>query len=78
MDDLKVDVNAIAEEERRTRKRLHDLEGFASAYLDIQKNARRQEDRQYRRVANAVAIGGLAMAVAMVVLTIVTILYHTG
>lgn len=76
-DGLLEDVNAIASEDRRTRKRLHDLEGFAQAYLDVQKTHRRAEERQYRRLANAIALGGLAMSVAMFVLAIVTLWVHT-
>lgn len=46
--------------------------------IDAQRSARESESRQYRRVANAIQIGGLAMAVAMVVLTVVTIIAHSG
>ena len=60
----------------RSRTRLHNLEGFAQGVLDIQRENRRKEDLQYRRVANAVAIGGLAMAAGMLMLTAVTIYLH--
>lgn len=70
------DVAELAEEQQRNRARLHNLEGFAAAYLDVQREHRRQEDRQYRRIANAIALGGLVMAAAMVALTLVTILAH--
>lgn len=68
----------LAREAERGRGRLHDLEGFAAANLEVQKMHRRAEERQYRKVANAIAFGGLAMAFAMVVLTVVTIVVHGG
>lgn len=62
----------------RSRLRLHNLEGFAQAYLDIQRENRRQEDRQYRRLAQAIQFGGLVMAAALVALGIITIVLHAG
>ena len=76
MRDLREDVKAMRDQIERSRTRLHNLEGFAQAYLDIQKTNRRQEDRQYRRMANKIALGGLAMAAAMVLLSVVTLVYH--
>ncbi len=43
-------VNELAAEQQRNRTRLHNLEGFAAAYLDTQRANRRSEDRQYRRL----------------------------
>lgn len=74
--DLRADVQAMSAQLDRSRTRLHNLEGFAQAYLDAQKANRRQEDRQYRRMAQAIQFGGLCMALAMVVLTVVTLLLH--
>jgi hypothetical protein len=73
---LREDVQEVSAQMDRSRTRLHNLEGFAQAYLDMQKTNRRQEDNQYRRMGNRIALGGLAMALAMVVLTIVTIVLH--
>lgn len=74
--DLRDDVRGMTEQTERSRRRLHDLEGFAQTYLDLQKVQRRQEADQYRRMGAAIACGGLAMALAMVVLTVVTLLLH--
>lgn len=74
---LREDVQAVSAQIDRSRTRLHNLEGFAQAYLDIQKTNRRQEDNQYRRMGNRIALAGVVMAAAMVVLTIVTVLSHT-
>lgn len=46
--------------------------------VDAQKAARESEARQYRRLANAVQVGGLAMAAALVVISVVTLIYHLG
>lgn len=74
--ELRQDVHEVSSQVERSRTRLHNLEGFAQAYLDVQRENRRQEDRQYRRLSQAIQFGGLIMAVAMVVLTIVTLLAH--
>lgn len=78
MDGLRGDVSELTAEVSRARTRLHNLEGFAQAYLDTQKANRRQEEQQYRRLSNKVALGGLAMAVGMLVLTAVTLVMHHG
>lgn len=75
---LRDDMSELREEQFRVRRRVHDLEGFASAYLSIQKENRRSEDRQYRRLANAVGIGGLAMSAGMLILAAVTLYAHLG
>jgi hypothetical protein len=74
---LREDVQTLSAQIDRSRTRLHNLEGFAQAYLDTQKVNRRQEDNQYRRMGNRIALGGLVMAAAMVMLTVVTLLSHT-
>jgi hypothetical protein len=73
---LREDVQSMSTQLDRSRTRLHNLEGFAQAYLDTQKVNRRQEDRQYRRMATAIQFGGLIMAAAMVLLTVVTLMIH--
>lgn len=75
---VREDVRALSAQMDRSRTRLHNLEGFAQAYLDIQREHRRQEETQYRRFANRVALGALGMAAAMVALTLVTLLIHGG
>lgn len=72
------DIVSLSAQIERSRTRLHNLEGFAQGVLDIQRENRRQEERQYRRIGNAIALGGLAMAAALVVLTAVTIIIHAG
>jgi hypothetical protein len=47
---VREDVAEIVAEMGRSRTRLHNLEGFASAYLEAQKTNRAGEERQYRRL----------------------------
>lgn len=70
------DVAELAHEQQQHRTRLHNVEGFVAASLEVQRQHRRQEDRQYRRLGNAIALAGLAVAAAMLVLSVVTILLH--
>ena len=70
------DVTELVTEGNRTRGRLHNLEGFAQAYLDVQREHRRSEERQYRRLTNAINLGGLAMSVGMLILAAVTLWAH--
>lgn len=78
MRDLRGDVQAVSTQMDRTRTRLHNLEGFAQAYLDTQNTNRRQEDSQYRRMGNRIAFGGLALTFGMLVLAAVTVFAHHG
>lgn len=72
------DIAALSAQVERSRTRLHNLEGFAQGVLDIQRENRRREEIQYRRVANAIAIGGLAMAFGMLILTAITVYFHVS
>jgi hypothetical protein len=76
LEGLASDVAELVKEERSTRRRLHNLEGFAQAYLDTQREHRRQEERQYHRLANAIGFGGLALSFGMLALAAVTLFYN--
>lgn len=76
LDGLVTDVAEIRTEDVHTRRRLHNLEGFAQAYLDTQKQHRRQEDAQYRRLTQAISLGGLAVGIGMLALALVTLFTH--
>lgn len=71
------DVNELAEEQKRARTRLHNLEGFAAAYLDQQRANRRGEERQYRRLELRLQVLTVAIAVAAVVVPLV-VAFATG
>lgn len=66
LEGVRGDVSRIAEEQKRTRTRLHNLEGFAAAYLDQQRQNRRGEERQYRRLEVRVQVLTLAVGFAAV------------
>lgn len=68
----------LRQAQRDDHHRLRSVESAVSQMIDAQRSARESEARQYRRMANAVQLGGLAMAIAMVVLTIVTVVAHSG
>jgi hypothetical protein len=59
-------VTELDAEQKRMRTRLHNLEGFAAAYLDQQRANRRGEERQYRRLEVRVQVLTLAVGFAAV------------
>ena len=72
---VREDVQDLMAEVAGLRKRLHDVEGIAGAFLEWQKQSREKEAAQYRRLGNRVAWLGLVVAVAAIVVpVIVTIL----
>jgi hypothetical protein len=48
--DLRGDIADRKHEEERTRDRLHKIEGTLGMLVDVQKQARAQEARQYDRI----------------------------
>jgi hypothetical protein len=73
---IRRDVSELTDEGRRTRTRLHNLEGFAAAYLDVQRTNRRAEDRQYRRLELRLQVLTVVIACAAVVVPIVVAYLH--
>lgn len=62
-------------EEERTRERLHKIEGTMGLLVDVQKQARQQEARQYRRLelrlqalTVVVALAGFALSLTLVLI----------
>lgn len=73
---MRREVAELAAEQQRSRTRLHNLEGFAAAYLDAQKMNRRAEERQYRRLelrlqvlTAVVALGAVFVPIVVAVVT---------
>lgn len=64
--DLREDLDDRKAEEQRTRTRLHEIEGAVSVFTEAQKYARRDEERQYRRLE-------LRLQWMMVVVTLATV-----
>jgi len=69
-------VNELVDEQHRMRTRLHNLEGFAAAYLDQQRANRRGEERQYRRLEVRVQVLAVVVAFASVVSPLVVLLLN--
>lgn len=78
LEGVREDVAELREQRRDDHHRLRSVEAAVKTMIDAQTAARQAESRQYRRLASAVQVGGLAMAIAMVVLTVVTIVAHSG
>ena len=68
---IRSDVSELVDEQHRMRTRLHNLEGFAAAYLDQQRANRRGEERQYRRIELRVQVLTFVVAVAAIVVPII-------
>lgn len=64
------EVSELSEEQQRMRVRLHNLEGFAAAYLDQQRENRRGEERQYRRLELRLELLAVVVALAAIVVPI--------
>ena len=68
------DIGELVAESTRARKRLHDLEGVAQAFMDAQAVNRRQEERQYQRLGIRIQVLTIVVGMAAVVAPIVTVL----
>lgn len=67
-------MTELKEETLRARARLHNLEGVAGAFLDMQKDNRRKEDTQYRRLGVRIQVVGLALTLAAILSPIIAVL----
>jgi hypothetical protein len=74
---LRDDVQELSEEQKRSRGRLHDLEGLAAAWADTQNVNRRAEARQYRRLELRIQVLSVAVGFAAVASPIL-VAYLTG
>ena len=77
IDGLRDDVTAIVDEQRRTRDRLHNLEGFAAAYLSIQRENRRSEARQYQRLELRLQVLTIVVAIGAIIVPLL-VAFATG
>jgi hypothetical protein len=74
LQDLRSDVTELRDESLRARARLHNLEGIAGAFLDMQKTNRRAEERQYRKLGVKIQVAGLLLTLAAIVSPILAVL----
>jgi predicted nucleic acid-binding Zn-ribbon protein len=72
--EIRADIEEIRAEMSRTRTRLHNLEGFAAAYQDMQQMNRRAEERQYRRVEIRLQVLTIVLGLATILSPLVTVL----
>lgn len=71
--DIKEVVGQLRTESERTRDRLHNLEGIATAVTATQKANRHAEDVQYHRLGRRVQVAGLILAAAAVISPIIVV-----
>ena len=76
LEDLRVDVGELIEESKRTRGRLHDLEGIAGTLVDVNRNREREDQRRERKYTNRLNLLTALAALAAVVSPLVVALLH--
>jgi hypothetical protein len=74
LSELRDDVTELRKESLRSRTRLHNLEGVAGAFLDMQKQNRRREAEQYQRLGVRIQLAGLALTLAAILSPIIAVL----
>jgi len=75
--ELRDDMSDLKTEMARTRTRLHNVEGVASAFVDTQKQARRGEAAQYRSLEIRIQVLTIVVGLAAV-LTPLALFFITG
>ncbi len=71
--EIRDDVTEVKKEAERTRDRLHKLEGVSALFVETQKENRRKEDAQYKRLTAHLQVIGLLFAA---LLFLEPFLYH--
>lgn len=61
---VRQDVSQLADESRRTRTRLHQLEGITGTLVDAYKQRRRDEQRRERRISRRLNVLSVVIAAA--------------
>ena len=75
--DLAEDVAEMRAIRKDDHHRLRSVEAAVQGMIDAQKAARDAESRQYQRMARSIQFGGIAMAVGMFTLSLITLIVHT-
>lgn len=71
---VREDIAELVAEAQRGRVRLHNLEGIAGSFVDIQKENRRKEADQYRRLELRIQVLTLIVGMAAVLAPIAAII----
>jgi hypothetical protein len=66
LSELRDDVTELRNESLRSRTRLHDLEGVAGAFVDMQTQNRRREAEQYQRLGIRIQWAGIALGIGAI------------
>ena len=72
--DMRRDIDELRTAQRADHHLIRNAEAAVNSMVQATRDARRAEDRQYRRLEMRIQYGGLAMAAAMVFLGVVQIL----
>ena len=72
--EIRADVHDLRSEMIRSLERLHEVESVTSMYLKTQQVNRENEEEQYRRLGLKVQWAGVAIAVAAVAVTLISVL----
>ena len=72
--DIRKDLDELRAAQRADHHLMRGMQGTVNGMVQATRDARRAEDRQYRRLEMRIQWGGLAMALAMVFLGVVQIL----
>jgi len=78
LDALHSDVTELIAESKRTRGRLHDLEGIASVLVNVNKQRAKDEQRRERKYTRRLNLLTALAAVAAVVSPILVAFIHHG
>jgi hypothetical protein len=70
---VRQDLAEVVAEMAKTRKRLHDLEGIAQAFMDVQRDNRRKEADQYRKLVIWLQIVAVLVAIAAIIVPVVVL-----
>lgn len=74
---VREDIDDIVREQLRHRTRLHNIEGICAAFVDQQKENRRGEARQYRRLEVRMQVLTIAVAIGAIFAPII-VAFVTG
>ena len=76
LEGVREDVAELRQQRRDDHHRLRSVEASVSTMLAAQKEARESESAQYRKLGSRIALAGVLLSAALVILTVVTIVAH--
>lgn len=63
--ELRADVGDLKQEQLNTRNRLHKLEGISALFMETQRENRRKEAEQYKRLTSHLQVIALVITVLL-------------